>query len=68
MMNVRRTAKTGEICMIYGLNPGTLANLRSQKKGPRYYKQNRTVFYFLEDIETWLRQNPFETIDSVKEE
>ncbi|MCX5810156.1 MAG: DNA-binding protein [Proteobacteria bacterium] len=66
MRDIKRTAKPGEISVIFGLDTGTLANMRSQKRGPRYYKQGRGVFYFLEDVEAWLKQNPMETIDSIK--
>lgn len=34
---------------VYQIPKGTLANLRSQKRGPRYYKVGRRVLYFIED-------------------
>jgi len=42
---------------IYGLNPGTLANMRFHKIGPRYYKLGKKVLYRVEDIESWLARN-----------
>jgi len=45
---------------------GHLANLRSQKRGPRFYRLNRKIFYRLEDIEQYLFQCPVLTIDSVE--
>lgn len=44
---------------------GHLANLRVQKRGPRYYKIGRKVVYKIEDIERFLSQNPCETKDSI---
>ena len=44
---------------------GTLANLRCQKRGIRYYKMGRKVVYRPEDIEAFLFQNPVQTIDSI---
>ena len=44
-----------------GLSPKTLANLRSQGRGPRYYKRGRKVFYRVEDIERWLTDGEMKT-------
>lgn len=46
-----------------GLNPKTLANLRSQGRGPRFFKVGRKVFYRLEDLEAWLTRQPVRTAD-----
>jgi hypothetical protein len=48
---------------IYGLNPGTLANMRFHKIGPRYYKLGKKVLYRAEDIESWLARNVVLTND-----
>lgn len=45
-----------------------LANMRCQKRGPKFFKVNRKVIYRPEDIEAYLFQNPVQTIDSVKTE
>lgn len=50
---------------IYGLNPGTLANMRFQRIGPRYYKLGRKVLYKAEDIERWLNENVVLTRDQM---
>lgn len=42
---------------------GSLANLRSKKKGPRYYKNGRKVLYRGSDIDAWLLENPVQTVD-----
>lgn len=54
-----------EISAVFGIPAGTLANLRSQKRGPKYYKRGRRVIYFIQDIEQWLKSQPVQTIDSV---
>lgn len=40
-----------------GLSVKTLAMKRSTGTGPRFVKLGR-VFYFLEDLNEWLRRNP----------
>ncbi|HOI16544.1 MAG TPA: hypothetical protein PK036_09385 [Geobacteraceae bacterium] len=59
---------------IYGIPTGTLANLRYQKRGPRYFAlggspgKKRKILYFVEDVESWIRQYPVLTSDSIPEE
>lgn len=56
-----------EVARVYKIPKGTLANLRSKKRGPKYYKIGRKkIIYFAEDVERWLRSNPVETFDSIK--
>ena len=43
---------------------GVLANWRSQRKGPRFYKLGRRVIYRPSDIEDFLFKNPVLTFDS----
>lgn len=43
---------------------GTLANMRCQKRGPKYYKINRKVVYKPEDVEAFLFSSPVLTQDS----
>ena len=44
---------------------GSLANLRWKKRGPKFFKIGRKIVYRPEDIETFLFQNPVQTIDSI---
>jgi len=44
---------------------GTLANLRCQKRGPKFFKVGRKVAYRPEDIEAFLFKNPVLTRDSM---
>jgi hypothetical protein len=37
-----------------GLSPKTLANLASQKKGPKAYKRDRIVFYDPTEVKNFL--------------
>jgi len=59
----KRSGTPQEINEIYGLDVGTLANLRSQKRGIEYFKVGKRVYYFLTDVEAWLRRNPVLTLD-----
>ncbi len=46
-----------------GLSPKTLANLRAQGRGPRYFRRGRLVFYRPEDVKMWIEQQETKTID-----
>jgi hypothetical protein len=53
---------------MFGIPEGTLANMRWNKKGPKYYKHpgGRGVFYVLADVEEWLLSEPVLTISSLR--
>ncbi|MEA3428283.1 MAG: helix-turn-helix domain-containing protein [Thermodesulfobacteriota bacterium] len=55
-----------EAAVRYSICPGTLANMRFQKKGPRFFKVGRKVLYKPQDIENWLFRNSVSTSDSVQ--
>jgi len=59
----RITCSPDEICSIFGLNSGSLANLRSKRQGPRYYKIGRKVLYKPAEVERWITENPVLTTD-----
>ena len=46
-----------------GLRAKTLANLRSQGRGPRFFKRGRRVFYRVEDLERWLMEGESKTAE-----
>lgn len=47
---------------------GTLRNMRSAKRGPRYLKvSNRAIRYKRSDIESWMNGQPVFTRDSMPE-
>ena len=46
-----------------GINVDHLANLRSQKRGPKFYKRDRRVYYRIDDVLLWVSENPVLTID-----
>lgn len=50
---------------IYGLNVGTLCNMRFHRVGPRYYKLGKKVLYKVEDIERYLSENVVLTRDQM---
>ncbi len=62
----QKSATPEMISQVYSIPVGTLANLRSQRKGPRYFKRGRRITYFIEDVEAWLRAQPVHTKDSME--
>lgn len=48
----------------YGINKGSLANMRNKKKGPPYLKIGRKVLYRVSDFEAWIFANPVKTMES----
>ena len=61
-----RKALTPKDCeSIYGLNVGTLCNMRFHKIGPKYYKLGKKILYRVDDIEKWLAENVVLTRDQM---
>lgn len=58
---------TSEAAAMFSVASGTLQNLRSKKRGCRYYKVGRAVRYKISDLEEFFSQNPVLTIDSFPE-
>ena len=57
-------ATPNELVKIFrGLSLGTLANLRSACRGPKYSKFGKKVMYRLSDIRRFLEDNTIKTID-----
>jgi hypothetical protein len=56
-----------EIEAMYGVDKGTLANLRSKRLGCPYFKRGRRVYYKKSDWETYLFSAPVLTSDSIVE-
>ena len=67
MREKQKTATTKQISEIYGIPVGTLANLRYQKRGPKYYRVSRKVLYAISDVEDWIMRNPVLTTESLPE-
>lgn len=55
---------TKEAATALGVAEGTLNNLRSQGRGPRFYKVGRKVLYKESDLLAWACQCPVQTLDS----
>ena len=49
--------------VVIGWSKKTAANLRSQKKGPRYYLVGGTPYYRVEDLEGYFSQYLVKTTD-----
>jgi hypothetical protein len=62
----RKVLTANEAAFLYGLSPGTLANWRHMRVGPKFYKMGGKVAYFPEDLENWARREPVLTKDSVE--
>jgi len=59
-----------DVFVTFGIPPGTLANLRWAKKGPRFFKMpgGRKIFYLISDVEEWITSQPVQTLDSIEAE
>lgn len=65
---IEKIALSGEeIEQHYGIDAGTLANYRSLRKGCKFFKVGKRVFYRKDDFEEWFFGNPVITIDSMLE-
>ncbi len=65
-MDKKRMVGTEEAEVLYSTPKGTLANWRSAKKGPKFYKVNRKILYKLEDLEDFFTATPVSTVDSIE--
>lgn len=54
------TLTTSELGERWGMNPGTLANWRMFKRGPKYSKKGTRVIYDVKDIEAFERASVVE--------
>ena len=67
MKQEKKTISPETAAELYDLSRGSLANLRSKGKGPKFYKiGGRKVLYRVEDFEAWLKSNPVQTTDSIR--
>jgi hypothetical protein len=57
-----------EMSRIYGIPLGTLANLRCQKRGSKFFRRGRSILYFFNDFEAWLKRDPVLTVDTYEAE
>lgn len=65
MMKQEQKALTAkEVASVYGINEGSLANLRWLKQGPKYYRCGRRILYRPEDVEKWLFARPVATAEA----
>ncbi len=61
----RRYITPRQAALIYGFAVGYLANLRTDRKGPGFYKCGRKILYKVSEFEAWITANPVKTIDSL---
>lgn len=65
-MEDKKMLNVVEVVQTYGLAKGTLNNLRSWKRGPKYYKVGKRVLYKPADVERWIERHPVMTVDAVE--
>ncbi len=53
---MKKFITTEELRTKYGLHPRTMANWRTQRKGPSYIKAGRKILYSTEELENWLKK------------
>jgi hypothetical protein len=65
-LSQRKMLSPAEVELVYAVPRGSLANLRSAKRGPKYYKVGRRkILYKVADLEQWIQSSPVQTIDSI---
>ncbi|SPQ01648.1 hypothetical protein NBG4_640002 [Candidatus Sulfobium mesophilum] len=64
---MKKSATPETISEDYGIPRGTLANMRSQGRGPKFYRRGRRIVYFYADVEKWLTSDPVQTADSCRD-
>jgi predicted DNA-binding transcriptional regulator AlpA len=52
---MKKYLEPNDVHVLYGISEKTLANWRSQGRGPRYLKIGRLVRYAMADLEDWER-------------
>jgi len=60
----QKSGSPQQVSEVFGLNQGTLANRRCQRRPPRYYRCGKKIIYFFADVEKWIKENPVITTDS----
>jgi hypothetical protein len=55
-----------EAVSLFGIPKGTLANLRSARKGCKFYRQGKRVYYRTDEFLKWITSNPVMTLDSME--
>lgn len=56
-MSEREWRTPNEVAAMLKLSPNTLANWRSQGKGPAYSKAGRLVRYWSDDVDDWMESH-----------
>ena len=63
----KKFGNTEEVARAFGFSKGTLANMRSKKLGPKYFKVNRKILYRFADVEKWIQTYPVLTRDDMNQ-
>lgn len=62
----KKMVSTIEAGSLFSTSPGSLANWRSQGRGPRFFKIGRKILYSLPDLEAFFYRSPVLTKDSLE--
>lgn len=54
-----------EVEEVLGIKEKTLANWRTQGRGPQFYKFGKVIRYALDDLQKWIQIHRVRTADSV---
>lgn len=66
MNKIKPIAQTPQqVAASYGIAVGTLANWRSRRSGPKYFKVGSKILYRTADVEAFLFSCPVLTRDSI---
>ena len=57
-----------ETADIIGVTTVTLCNWRKEGKGPKFSQPSRKVYYFMTDIEDWMRGDNFKQAGEITNE
>lgn len=61
----RRYVTPRQAAFMYGFSSGYLANLRTKRRGPHFFKRGRKILYRVADLEQWVTESPVKTIDQL---
>lgn len=63
LLNRKALLTDKEVQMLYGINAGTLGNMRSQGRGPAFIKDGKSIRYRRKDVEAYLQSRRVKTYE-----
>lgn len=62
----KRMVSPKQAAEMFSTSAGTLANWRTLKRGPKYFKRGTKVLYCIADLDAFFTANPVLTVDSIE--